>query len=403
MRILLTCDTLARRSGSQAYTRDVAVGLMRAGHEPIVYSPVPGEVGDDLRKATIPVASHLDQLGAPPDVVHGNHHAELMTALLRFPKAVGLHVCHAWWTSEAYPPRFPRLRRYVAVDETVRDRLVSEEGLPPELVRVILNPVDLARFPSRAPLAARPRRALLFSNYAGETTHLPAVRQACDRTGLDLTVLGAVAGGAVERPEESLVQADVVFAKGRSALEALAAGAAVVLVDTAGSGPMVTSRNFPDLRRRNLGMRTLDRPATAEQIAGEIARYDAADAAETSRLARESASLPAIVGELVSAYEEALADQAAAGPFDREAEERAASDYIRWLDQNHISVRGWTAAAIEGERQSANRRVAEEVKGVLAEAAWMRSTATWKLRSRLLEVPGLQKAWRMIRRRPGSA
>ena len=424
MRVLLTCDTLVRRSGSQAYLRDVAVGLRRAGHEPVVYSPEMGEVAEDLKRATVPVVSDLTGLGAPPDFVHGNHHAELMTALLRFPRAVGLHVCHAWFAPEAHPPRFPRLRRYVAVDETVRDRLISEEGIPPDRVRVILNPVDLSRFPIRPPLPTCPRTALLFSNYAGETTHLPAVREACERTGLELTVLGAGVGRVVENPEELLVNADLVFAKARSALEALVSGAAVILCDATGSGPLVTARDFAALRRRNLGIRTLDRPLTAEALVGEIARYDAADAVETSRLARESASLEKIVGELVAVYEEALEEEAAAGFPDREAEERAAADYVRWLDRMHLSARGWTAAAVDAERRAAGDRVAAALEAerrlarereagatetlrhatrslaeTEAEVAWMRGSATWRLRERVLRAPGVRRAWCAFRRK----
>ncbi len=401
----MTCDTLARRSGAQSYVRDVAVGLLRAGHEPIVYSPERGLAAADLGRATIPVATDLDALGAPPDFVHGNHHAEVMTALLRFPRAVGLHVCHAWSAWEAHPPRFPRLRRYVAVDETVRDRLVSEEGIPPERVRVVLNPVDLRRFPPRAPLPPRPTEALLLSNYAGETTHLPAVREACARTGLRLTVVGAGVGRVEERPEELLAGAHVVFAKARSALEALVSGAAVVLCDATGSGPMVTAREFAALRARNLGIRTLDRPVSPEVLAGEVGRYDAADAAEASRLARESADLASIVGSLVAVYEEALAEDAAAGPPDREAEERAAASYLRWLDRMHLQARGWTTAAVDAERRAAGARIAAIESGGLAaaneELRWMRASATWRLRRLVLEAPGVAAAWRALRRGRG--
>src|SRR5690606_10549363 len=119
------------------------------------------------------------------------------------------------------------------------------------------NAVDLARFRARGPLPLRPARALLFSNYAREDTHLPVVREACARAGLPRDVIGAGAGRAVAAPETILGDYDLVFAKGRSALEALAVGAAVVLCDFRGIGPMVTSANLDALRLANLGARTL--------------------------------------------------------------------------------------------------------------------------------------------------
>ncbi len=404
MRVLLTCNDLVRASGSQAYVRDVAVGFLRAGHEPVVYSPRLGPVAGQLRSATVPVVVDLAAVGAPPDVVLGSHHAELMTALLFYPRLPGVHVCHAWTSPEAYPPRFPRIRRYVAVDETVRDRLVSEEGIGPDRVEVVLNPVDATRFPPRPPLPARPRTALLFSNYATETTHLPAVREACARTGLQLEVVGAGVGRVVEDPGPLLARADVVFAKARSALEALVAGAAVVLCDTTGSGPLVTSREFAALRRRNLGIRTLDRPLAPGLLAAEIARYDAADAARTAALARESASLTAIVGELEAVLRASVAAEAAAGSPDREAEERAAAAYVRWLDQSHLQAAGHLHEVIETERRAAAERVADVLRGVegtAAELRWMRSSATWRLRARLLGIAGLGRLWRALRGRRG--
>lgn len=406
MRVLLTCNDLVRVSGSQAYVRDVAVGFLRAGHEPIVYSPRLGPVAGQLRSATVPVVVDLDAVGAPPDAVLGNHHAELMTALLRFPHVPGVHVCHAWTSREAYPPRFPRIRKYVAVDETVRDRLVSEEGIAADRVEVVLNPVDATRFPPRPPLPSRPRTALLFSNYASETTHLPVVREACARARLELEVVGAGVGRVVEDPGPLLARVDVVFAKARSALEALVAGASVILCDSTGSGPLVTSREFAALRRRNLGIRTLDRPLAPELLAGEIARYDAVDAALTSDLARASASLPKIVSELEAVLREAVAAEEAAGPPDREAEEIAASAFLRWLDQTHIGHAAHLYEVIRNERLSADERVASVRRGLEtteAELRWMRSSATWRLRERLLAVGGVRRFWRTLRRRGGEA
>src|SRR5262245_50815992 len=143
-------------------------------------------MAEALRKATIPVVDRLDAIGEPPDLIHGQHHVETLTALLHFPGVPAVFVCHGWAPWEELAPRFPRILRYVAVDYTTRERLVSERGIPPERVVVVLNFVDLARFQPRGPLPRVPQRALVFSNYASEETHLPAVREACLRFGIGI-------------------------------------------------------------------------------------------------------------------------------------------------------------------------------------------------------------------------
>ena len=176
MRILITNNTLAARAGSELYVRDLAIGLLDRGHTPIAYSTILGEVAEEIRAATIPVVDRLDSLGAPPDVIHGQHHLDTMTALLHFPGVPAVYFCHGWLPWEELPPRFPRILQYVAVDFTCRDRLVLEEGIPEHRTRVLLNFVDLDRFKPRGPLPLRPRRALILSNSATEQNFLITVR-----------------------------------------------------------------------------------------------------------------------------------------------------------------------------------------------------------------------------------
>lgn len=100
---------------------------------------------------------------------------------LRFPGVPAIYLCHAWISFEAFPPRFPRILRYIAMDDTCRDRLLFQEGVSEVQVKVLLNAVDLKRFHSRGPLPDHPRRALVFSNNAGRYDYLDAVRAACHR------------------------------------------------------------------------------------------------------------------------------------------------------------------------------------------------------------------------------
>ena len=331
LRILITNNTLGNRAGSELYVRDLAVALLKRGHTPIAYSTSLGEVARELRAATIPVIDDLDLLAAPPDIIHGQHHLDTMTALLRFHGVPAVYFCHGWIPWEEAAPRFPRILRYVAVDHTCRDRLVFEHGIPENHIRVLFNFVDLDRFKPRAPLPIRPRRAVVFSNQANEYTHIGPIREACVRCGITVDVIGLSAGNVCARPEEALGSYDIVFAKARAALEALAVGAAVVLCDATGAGPMVTTDELDRLRPLNFGIRTLQSSLNADVLAAEIARYDPTDAAEVSRRIRASAGLDAAVDQIISLYQEVISEHSIASEDNADCEQRSASRYLRWL------------------------------------------------------------------------
>jgi hypothetical protein len=335
VKILITNFMFATRSGTEVYVRDLALGLLERGHTPIIYSPQLGEMAREMRLATVPVVDDLSAVAAPPDIIHGQHHIETMTALLHFPGVPAVYACHDWYSDLDCPPRFPRLLRYVAIDQTCYDKLVFEYAVPEERVRLLLNSVDLARFRPRPPLPAAPRRALVYNSYTVEDEYLEAVRAACAGAGIHLDVVGQKMGTATSEPEKVLAQYDLVFAKGRSALEALAVGAAVVVQCARSVGPLVTSGELERLLPLNFGIRAMRHPATPEaltrQLSEEIARYDPADAAEVSRRVRLLSHSERAVDEIVALYEEVIAEHAAAPHAGAEAESRAAAAFIRWL------------------------------------------------------------------------
>jgi hypothetical protein len=201
----------------------------------------------------------------------------------------------------------------VAVDDVCRDRLVREEGVPPERVDLVLNFVDLDRFVPRPPLPTRPARALVFSNNATEDGYVRMIRSACTAAGVALDVVGLSQGNAVAAPETLLATYDLVFAKARSALEAMAVGCAVVLADSIGAGPLVTPRNFASLRANNFGIRELNQRHSAPWFAKQLSEYSAGEAFEVSGTVRSTAGLEAAVDRLLSIYAGAIDDPPTGG------------------------------------------------------------------------------------------
>jgi hypothetical protein len=224
------------------------------------------------------------------------------------------------------------------------------DGVPANRAELTLNFVDLARFSPRSPLPEHPRRALVFSNYADEGSHLPAVIDACRQTGLELDVAGAGAGRIVTRPELLLHVYDIVFAKGKAAMEAMAVGSAVILCDFSGVGPMVTSARFDDLRPLNFGFEALRAPLRVDPLLREIARYDSADATRVRDLLRSRAGLVPAVENLVRIYEEVVAEHRhmPAGH----------SSNVRWSMRRSLSLRlHWRWAALSPEHRARLKRV----------------------------------------------
>jgi hypothetical protein len=302
-RILIANVTMADRSGTVTVVRDLALGLRATGQRPMVYAPALGEIADEIRAAGVPVVSDLHELPEPPDIVHGNHHVETVAALLHFPAARGLFVCHDRTFFASAPPRMDRIRRYVAVDEYCLERLSDDYGIPSDRTHVIYNSVDTSRFLPRSPLPASPSRAAVFSNYASPGPALDALQVTCLRAGLSLDVIGSSVGNSCAAPEAVLGDYDLVFAKARCALEALAVGAAVVLCDVQGAGPMVRLADLPDLRRWNFGRRTLGEPVSPATLFTQVQRYDADDAQLVSRYIRRHATLAQSVAQYQQLYD----------------------------------------------------------------------------------------------------
>lgn len=328
LRVLLTNAALAERGGTELFLRDVATGLLDRGHAPVAFSPRLGEIAEDLRQCGVPVVDDLAAIGEVPDVIHGHHHLETAAALLHFPTVPAINFCHGWIAWLETPLVLPRVRLHVAVDETTRDRIVLEHGVPPERVRTLRNFVDTERFRARPPLPERPRRALLMSNFAAEHNYVPPVREACRRAGIAFDAIGSGVGNPCKRPETVLADYDIVFGVGRSALEALAVGTAVILCARPGIGPMVSDTELDRLYDQNLGFRSLTSLWSVETLEERIAAYDPVDAAKVSARIRALPGRDGAVASLLDWYGEAIDAHRAAPPVDPRAELAALSRYV---------------------------------------------------------------------------
>lgn len=311
--VLITNIVMSGRSGTETLTRDLALGLLRRGHRPIVYTQAEGEIAGELRRASIPVVTRIDKIGVPIDVIHGHHAPVAAVAMARFPQTPAVYLAHDFLVWHDAPPRFPSIRRYMAVDTTVASRLTSELGFSASEVRVLLNCVDTDRFKIGPALPEKPRRALA---YAKNPEHVEAVREACALRGIDVDFIGYAVGKIVNSPETVLHGYDLVFASALSAIEAMACGRAVVVCDGRGLAGLATASQLEKWRLQNFGLRSLQRPVTVDALLDQIDAYDAQDAAEVCGVIRREANQENWLGQLEAIYREVIREHRAAPPGD---------------------------------------------------------------------------------------
>jgi hypothetical protein len=359
LRVLITNRSLAFRSGTELYVAELAHALLARGHTPILYAPRRGELAEQLRRQSVVVRSSLADMQTAPDVIHGHHRVATMTALTRFPGVPVISFAHDFTHPDDTVPIHPAVGRYVAVDETNRDRLLDRDGVDAGRVAVRLNWFDAKRFrPRETALPIRPKRALVLSIQAVEGAgFLPVLRAACERFGIALDVVGLGVGNVANAPEAILGTYDIVFAKARAAIESMASGCATILCDAAGFGGLVTTERVAELRRLNFGLRSLRSDHDVEVVARAIAAYDASDAADVSAFIRRDADMDTAVDGLVELYRTVMreADELAARPEEQEVA-RATSVIFEAIGTQIVELEDhWHFAASAHQRIAAER------------------------------------------------
>jgi hypothetical protein len=305
--ILFTNNTLGRAAGTELAIRDLCREMRRRGHEVAAYSTQWGDIARVLGEEGIPIVDDPGQVPWKPDIIHGHHEWETTLAALRWPECPVLSFCRGIESWHEAPCLAPNVVQWVAIDEPCRERLIQREGVPADRVRLILNGIDFERFRPRGPLPARPGTALLFSNYATSERLLPEVVTACQAENLQCEAIGSGVHRVVERPEEMLGRFDLVFAKGKAALEAVVSGCAVIMCDIKGLGPLVTAENFMELRRESFGFPCMTSPLTSEAIRARIAEWDPESSMIAQSLARETCGIGAMFDAMEAIYREMAA------------------------------------------------------------------------------------------------
>jgi glycosyltransferase involved in cell wall biosynthesis len=329
VKILLPTNRTDLLGGAETALRDLAIGLSRAGHSVVVYGDGPNDGARPMEADGIVVVRALDQLPFRPDIVHGNYsHFDTVAILTRLADVPAIfHVHGAGYFGS--PPHHPRIYRYAAITQSIALRAVIESGISESAIDIVLNFVDLQRFKRVRLPRPRPNRALLYNRYFSRDSRIVSeIRKAAETRGMQLDLIGNQFGRVIEDPENALPEYDLVFASGRSAIEALACGCAVIVLGMTSSAEMVTTGNFHRLREANFSTSINAPPPTAERVQMQIDRYTADDCAAVTQKLRREADLDRTIVELEKIYAKVIAQHRSARA-DRRAEQQAIARYLR--------------------------------------------------------------------------
>ncbi|QIL69777.1 glycosyltransferase family 4 protein [Diaphorobacter sp. HDW4B] len=363
MQIILANFSMKTWTGSELFVRDLALALQARGHSIVVFSPVLGALAHDLSMRCIACVSDLSMVAEAPDVIIGNSRDETVMCLAHFPQVPAISVCHDRTAFQGMPPKFQRIHQYVAVDENCAERLVFQHGIERSRVEMIFNGVDLQRFQPRAQLPSRPSRALYFSNYANDAAPgTQAIASACHAMGVTLELAGLTANKEERFAERRLPQYDLVFAKARCAMEALAVGCAVIVLNEVsginGMAGMVTPANMEHWRRWNFGRRLMQIPTTVESVKRAIADYDKDNALQCQAWAREHLSLECTVNAFEALAQRVVRDHRELPRIDPEIEWR---EFTHHFTEHFLAPTDQQTASQLGEALAVNQDLQKAV------------------------------------------
>lgn len=308
LRILFTNNALAARGGSELVILDLAKELHRRGHMPIAYSKKLGSVARSLREACIPVISDLNLLGTKPDIIHAQHHVEAMSAMFHFSDVPAVYVCHGWLPWQETPPRFSNIQKYLAVGRQTRESIVTNCGVPSEQVEIISNFVNLKKFKLKTSRTPKPQSALIFdNNVSPDSGYAECIKASCAKAGIRrVDVIGQAAGRSIDNAHIELPKYDLVFALGRSALEAMSVGCSVIIASPFGAQGLVTSENVEQNFTR-LGTAYLKDDLLNESfLHSEILKYNPEDAIQVAKWIRGNVDLSIAVDRYEAVYYDAI-------------------------------------------------------------------------------------------------
>ena len=385
MKLLLTNDELHEvRGGTQVFVMDLAKALQERGHEVAVYAWLRGSLAEELTQAGVPVVAVPADCGFVPDLIHGQHHLATMTALTAFPTVPVVYHCHGYAPWQERPPVHPSIICYLGMSRAMVHWMAAVTGRKSEDIVVLPNSVRLDRFRRVREPRQTPKRALLFGNSFIPGEYISRLRSACRKCGITLEFAGAPFGNATSTPEELLPDFDIVFAVGRSALEAMACGCAVFPFSVLGCGPLLCPETLETWGGRNFTVPERGFPVDVNLMTNRIKTFNPSIVSAVTTQIRSNATFARTCEQLETLYQTILQrwlehPQPTPGEASRAVSAYLASlgPYIKGSDQRIATLR-------LQHKKSKERLGRLKLRLQVAEDKWNRMQA---------RLPGFLRRW----------
>lgn len=269
MRFILGNRLLDRAGGTEVHLLTLGLQLQRLGHEVCLYSPELGPFTDHVRSRGLEAFGDLRELPRECDVVLSQDTLVVYGLAERYPSALHVfRVCGDTYDFQ-FPPQLDRIVDLIVVLSDRYERLVRACAVSAPVLRLRV-PIESDRLAPIAPIRARPRRAALLGNYADRDE---MVREAWARHGVEVARIGGIEQRYDIRA--ALSDADIVVAKSRAALDAMACGRAVYVYDVFGGDGWVTPSSYAALEADHFAGQATDRVIGVAELEADLAGYEA--------------------------------------------------------------------------------------------------------------------------------
>ena len=267
----------------ELFTIEVATELGKRGHEVAVFCPRLGQLANIMFAAGVWIKPRLARIPWVPEIIHGQHHLQAMAAIGYFLQGPRHLPLSRLFSLGGAGSAASRIRTYVMMCQWMVGGLDKIQEFR-ATASVMPNFVNTKRFSQVRTPPDRPRRAVLFRQCRPSGKGLAKLESACRKEGLSLDKIGMAFGTQQPRPEIFLLDYDLAFAVGRSALEALACGCAVIPVIPGQAGHLITMENFAEWAYANFSPRYYASAAQVDTqwLNGELRAYSPKTAAQVT-------------------------------------------------------------------------------------------------------------------------
>jgi hypothetical protein len=400
VRFVLGNRLMDHAGGTETHLVTLGAELLRLGHEVVIYSPELGPFADYARRRGIDVVDELRELPDECDVVFAQDGLVVYDLAARYPGALTVfRICGDVYDFQS-PPQVEGVVDLVVVLSDRYARLAQACAVQAPLLRLRV-PIDVDRLVPVGAIRSRPRRAVILGNYPDR---VQVVREAWGRRGVEVSRVG----GEQQRYDiaAALESADIVVAKSRAALDAMACGRAVYVYDTFGGDGWVTPETYAALEQDSFAGQATDRVIGAAELEQDLGDYHSGMGTANRDLVIQHHRARDHVIELLAAIEASRPPERPTAPL----RELARLTALQW-SWERLARQGQHAQAALHERlvlaeQAAARAVADaeraraealtrageaaslrgELDAIQASRAWPVALRYWVWRNRLVRM-----------------